>query len=95
MGLFKKNTGSAARQGVLKKGTKPRDLLIRRNQVGRLIKLEDDAHTAIHRIDEGATGEKRYKAADRAYQEALRKSTPAERKAAENAVKHAPYLKKN
>lgn len=86
MRLHRKNT-------VLAKGTRPGNLLKRPRQVGRLIKLEDAAYDAMHRVDEGPDAEKRYRNADRAYQRELKRSTPAEREAAENAIKHAPYLK--
>lgn len=88
MGLF-----GRSKKTVLAKGTRPGDLLKRPRQVGKLIKAEEAAYEAMHRIDEGKGAQARYRNADRAYQAELKRSTPAERAAAQNAVKHAPWLK--
>lgn len=64
---------------------------VRRDKVVKMLKAAMDENEAADRIDDGPEYERRYAAADRRRQDAFKGATPAERKAAQEAMRRHNY----
>jgi hypothetical protein len=74
------------------RGKKPPDPTpVRRSEVMKLLKAGMDEVEAADRVDDGPEYARQYAAADKRRQEAFKAATPAERKAAQEALRRNGY----